>query len=130
MALDLGKSKRAGCVYDTQTHEHRFDSAREDYVFAGLQTMSRSNAAQAAVINLLPSGAARVSGRAYLATYAVRMPRNATGSVSLTVEPGGRTLLYNALSQPLIFSGSEATIASSDVGRPDAPNAAIKPPNH
>ena len=30
LAIDLGKSKMAGCVYDTQTHEYRFDSAPLD----------------------------------------------------------------------------------------------------
>lgn len=30
LALDLGKSKAAGCVYDTKTHEHRFDSVVMD----------------------------------------------------------------------------------------------------
>lgn len=30
VALDLGKSKMVGCVYDTSTHEHRFDSAPLD----------------------------------------------------------------------------------------------------
>ncbi len=26
LAMDLGKSKAVGCVYDTETHKHRFDS--------------------------------------------------------------------------------------------------------
>lgn len=30
LALDLGKSKMAACIYDTWTHEHRFDSAPLD----------------------------------------------------------------------------------------------------
>lgn len=30
LAMDPGKSKMVGCVYDTQTHEHRFDSAPLD----------------------------------------------------------------------------------------------------
>ena len=30
VALDLGKSKMVGCIYDTRTHEHRFDSAPLD----------------------------------------------------------------------------------------------------
>lgn len=30
VAIDLGKSKMVGCVYDTQTHEYRFDSAPLD----------------------------------------------------------------------------------------------------
>jgi transposase len=30
LALDLGKSKMVGCVYDDQSHEHRFDSAPLD----------------------------------------------------------------------------------------------------
>jgi transposase len=30
VALDLGKSKMVGCMYDTLTHEHRFDSAPLD----------------------------------------------------------------------------------------------------
>lgn len=30
VALDLGKSKMVGCVYDTSTHEHRFDRATLD----------------------------------------------------------------------------------------------------
>lgn len=30
LAIDLGKSKMVGCVYDVQTHEHRFDSAPLD----------------------------------------------------------------------------------------------------
>lgn len=30
LAMDLGKRKMAGCVYDSETHEHRFDSAALD----------------------------------------------------------------------------------------------------
>lgn len=30
LAIDLGKRKMVGCVYDTKTHEHRFDSAPLD----------------------------------------------------------------------------------------------------
>lgn len=30
LALDLGKSKMVGCMYETRTHEHRFDSAPLD----------------------------------------------------------------------------------------------------
>ncbi len=26
LAMDLGKSKAVGCVYDIETHKHRFDS--------------------------------------------------------------------------------------------------------
>ena len=30
LAIDPGKSKMAGCIYDTQTHEHRFEGAPLD----------------------------------------------------------------------------------------------------
>jgi transposase len=53
LAMDLGKSKMAGCVYDTQTHEHRFDSAVLDR--GTLQSVLKIEQPDRVVIEVGPS---------------------------------------------------------------------------
>ena len=53
LALDLGKSKMVGCVYDTESHEHRFDSASLET--GTLQDILRSERADRVVIEVGPS---------------------------------------------------------------------------
>jgi transposase len=53
LALDLGKSKMVGCVYDTESHEHRFDSAPQER--GVLKEILRSEGPDRVVIEVGPS---------------------------------------------------------------------------
>jgi len=86
------------------------DTARDDYVFAGLDVVDAADQVGGRITSVLKDGAIDHTDPGYLGTYAFRPSSDAAGTFEIAVEIGSKTFLADATSEMIDFrTGPAAT---------------------